>query len=509
MIDAQTLGFKPGPAAGHAAAKRTPRSANPVRLTQGQTVARGLRELIATNASGAIYTVRARLRVLPPDAAWLRLQELHLKAIGFPGPLTTSTAASLNDKSAFGAYSKALCCAIAQVLVIGPNGRANIAKSIARFASCRGTFAGLEGVFLSAVLGIQLATNKPALMECVLVWRQLGLPTVLGGGALTSPVIDPGTGRGVLLSPDQLLTLGTTSIPGLNDADPDEAFFSGLKGFLDGFGARGPSGALNPLGKGGWADADSELGSFCANAIQIAGGVGTTVGGYIGGGLGFMYGTVAGAPFLGTGIGAVGGGGAGEVGGVIVGTLICAGAAVVAGVEALGDSIPMLEPPKESSEKSTGKKDANTQNQSQDPSTLQSVPQPTNTENQSKDPICPNPGQGMPTPDGDGGNDGGTAVPTVAPVGNGLKGLITFAPGGRFNLAGMPTFDDDRKTITSGIMPRVINPADEGHQEGAPSDPGPGTSLRLPTHLYAPVDPAISALGEILKGLGTTLAKSK
>ena len=131
------------------------------------------------------------------------------------------------------------------------------------FANMRGTLAGLEGVFLTAVRAVQNAGATAILDQAGQVWARVDASGPIGGGALTVPVLDTSTGQ---LDPgsSDLSHLGLGAKSGANSQGTihDRNAVVGLAG-LQGLGTLGGLGGtgigLNRIG--GLGDGLAGLGS--------------------------------------------------------------------------------------------------------------------------------------------------------------------------------------------------------------------------------------------------------
>src|SRR5207244_12234561 len=91
---------------------------------------------------------------------------------------------------------------------------------------------GLEGVFLSALRGVRRDGGPWATVRASLVLRAVGLPAPLGGGVVTTPILDPTAREVAFPTRDQLadvLGLGTPGFglgmtPAFGDKDPQSGF---------------------------------------------------------------------------------------------------------------------------------------------------------------------------------------------------------------------------------------------------------------------------------------------
>jgi hypothetical protein len=463
-------------------------------------------QVIAVTATGPVYAVPARVRALPPAAAWLRISELHARALGHKGPFATASAATLTPRQAFRAYSNASLSALMQLAVVGPGARARMLRSLVDHVTLHRSLAGVEGIFVSAMRAAQHAGDREGLALGRAAWNAAGAPTALGGGARTSLVLDPATGQ-VAFAGGQIASLG---------AGTDEEGLTGLGGIFGGGpalpGAGGPGGAGMRWGPGAGAEAADGMDAVgvCQAAITIGTGIGAAIGLFSGG-----------PPGAGAGAGV----GAG------VGGTICGAALLVAGVEAVVDrSASSAEgddataPPG-----SGGGLDGGT-----DPHNDGGSPGGTggggtdggtgggdngsggsgegdiNYTPSGDGPVCIEPGGSYPNPEGDGGmpgpddaggNDGGATGRTILPGGPGVAAGVTALSGGTFALGGLPALGDEGGVRRGGFASSLI-----GSGDPAPDDAGAATSVHggtpsLPARVTGAVDPApdlTRALGQAL-----------
>ena len=298
------------------------------------------------NAAGPAYPVPFTIKFLPIEFALLRLQELHRKAVGAQGrPVFTAVAQRLNRAQARQAYGRSLYLSLAQMVAVGPRTRLQIFDHLCKFISQRGSIEGLEALFLT---GLQAAQTQAAAKagsgqrEARAVaaagaemWRRIGPPTRLGGGAGVIPLYDFATNRLAFATSAALSGLSRKSSDDLTGGQsnflPLASLFDGgawpgggLTGGFDGgiitglgrqFRGLNPTDAVaddNGDRINGWGGAGAAIGGI------VGGIVGGVAGGILGGAAGGLEGGPIGAA-VGAGVGALGGASEGAQAGAAVG----------------------------------------------------------------------------------------------------------------------------------------------------------------------------------------------
>ena len=131
------------------------------------------------------------LRAGTPNLVWQGLRELHLRAIGSDFQFTTP-AGQLNKDEAFAAYGSAVAAALGQIAAADDGPAQEILASLVGYGGAMGTLDGLESPFLSALSAAFRPGATDTVARAVALWRTVGQPRQLGGGALTSPVVGGG-----------------------------------------------------------------------------------------------------------------------------------------------------------------------------------------------------------------------------------------------------------------------------------------------------------------------------
>jgi len=260
--------------------------------------------------TGPIYTVPATVRVLKPAEAWARLQSLHQaclhpETVQFGAasskktgreqlPVVGAEGAKAQHEAAFRRYSDAVVLAIGSIAANPRSVRGSILTSLASYVSEKKSLAGLEGVFLTAVLAAKEAGDTVAVEQAAGAWATAGVPARLGGGALTSPIFNVGNGQlllanaaGVKSVQISAATSGTVlGAPGSGLTGPNLPF---------GLNAEGVDWAGNMANYAGAGAAILAAGGLVVGLA--AGGpagalTGAALGGAIGGGIGVIIGFI-------------------------------------------------------------------------------------------------------------------------------------------------------------------------------------------------------------------------
>jgi hypothetical protein len=159
----------------------------------------------ATPAATSLSLQPGWLRAGTANLVWQGLRELHLRAVGSDFQFTT-VAGQLNKNEAFAAYGSAVACTLGQIAAADDGAAQEVLGSLAGYGGGMGTLDGLESPFLSALSGAFRAGATDAVTRAAAVWRTVGQPRQLGGGALTSPVVSGG-GVIALVSAEDLAQL--------------------------------------------------------------------------------------------------------------------------------------------------------------------------------------------------------------------------------------------------------------------------------------------------------------
>jgi hypothetical protein len=141
-----------------------------------------------------------------PDIAWLGLQELHQRSLGLEGgdSFFAHGAQELTPEQAYGLYSAGIFGVLGQIDVTDPVAADRLLTSLTGFGDVHGSLDGLEAPFLSAFNSAMRDPLSPSLNPAGDLWSDAGMPGQLGGGAQTTPIINPATGQLVLPNLQQL-----------------------------------------------------------------------------------------------------------------------------------------------------------------------------------------------------------------------------------------------------------------------------------------------------------------
>ncbi|MFG2054331.1 hypothetical protein ACGFI9_09875 [Micromonospora sp. NPDC048930] len=156
------------------------------------------------------------LRATPAGMAWLGLRELHLRAIQAPRHSYATRAGQLTPPQAYPAFGTTVTAVLGQLAVTDAAAGLRILQSLVAFADTYGSLDGVEAPFVSAVRSAARAGRPTDLGPALTLWRRLGQPGPLGGGARTAPVL---TARGAVLTAaeagrlDDLLDPATSPLP--------------------------------------------------------------------------------------------------------------------------------------------------------------------------------------------------------------------------------------------------------------------------------------------------------
>lgn len=392
---------------------------------------RQLHPPVVVTATGPVYLIDGRVRWAAPDVALRRIQELHRRATGHTGPFRTALPSTLTPGQAFRAYSNALVALLAQLAVLPTAERAHLATSLAAYATRTGSLDGLEAVFLSAARAAQRANDKATLATMATSFARVGLPRILGGGALTAPLLDVRSGQLVLVSAGRLRQ-------------------AGLAGDLAAFSSSVSSLFAAPRPDAGRAAGGSPFADGVADYIQIGAAIGAAVGAVAGAVLGAGTPVSVPAALAGAATGAQLGATVGGIVGLIIGTEVS--------VEATPPA-PPSEPhdgglpggvgggdgdgsPGGSGGGSGGGEGGN----SGGGGSGGSGGGGSGGGDEGGQPPAPDPGGsgegGIPNPDDPGGDDGGESVSTRVPAGSGLGALTSYAGGNSFTITGLPRLGD-------------------------------------------------------------------
>jgi hypothetical protein len=273
------------------------------------------RAALCRTVAGQIDLVPARFFVTTPQAGTRRMVALHARAQGSASLFASASIAALSPDEAFTAYSNAAIASLAQLGVAGDRGIAAITAAVCDAAVDAGSLAGLEGVFLSGVLGTMHTSFTATLDLAAQTLAELGLPQVRDGGADVAVVLDPVTGqfgfpnvRALAAAfggyADDLFALGqggqTAGAFGSLAGGASTALFSGLQTLLGQIGVdanltgSGPDASKFDL-SGGLSQLTGAAADYAEAGKKVGGLAGTFIGMYEGGTAGAITGFTAGA----------------------------------------------------------------------------------------------------------------------------------------------------------------------------------------------------------------------
>jgi hypothetical protein len=170
----------------------------------------------ASAATGPIGLSPAFMSTALPDIAWLGLQELHRRSLGLPGgdSFFAHGAQGLTPDQAFGLYSAGILGVLGQIDVTDPVAGDRLLGSLTDYAGVHDSLDGLEAPFLSAFASAIRDPLSPSLNPAADLWNDVGMPAQLGGGAQSTPIVNPATGQLALPTASQLAnTVGPSAPP--------------------------------------------------------------------------------------------------------------------------------------------------------------------------------------------------------------------------------------------------------------------------------------------------------
>ena len=184
----------------------------------------------ASTATGPIGLGPAYMSTALPDIAWLGLQELHQRSLGRPegDSFFAPGAQELTPEQAYGLYSSGIFGVLGQIDVTDPVAADRILGSLTDFAGVHGSLDGLEAPFLSAFNSAMRDPLSPSLNPAGDLWQDAGMPGQLGGGAQTTPIINPATGQLVLPNVQQLADCVGPNAPSPTPTSVSSALEAGL-----------------------------------------------------------------------------------------------------------------------------------------------------------------------------------------------------------------------------------------------------------------------------------------
>jgi hypothetical protein len=252
----------------------------------------------ASAATGPIGLSPAYMSTALPDIAWLGLQELHRRSLDLPGgdSFFAQGAQGLTPDEAFGLYSAGTIGVLGQLGVTDAVAGDRLLGSLTDFGDAHGSLAGLEGPFLSAFASAIRDPLSPSLDPAAELWGDVGMaagmPGELGGGAQSTPIVNPATGQLALPTASQLAnTVGPSAPPPSPTSSVTSALATGLEKV---FGSDHPgtsaSGQPTPFPATDYNKVAGALVSWASmTALGSAAGPLGTVAGFIGGLFGFLF----------------------------------------------------------------------------------------------------------------------------------------------------------------------------------------------------------------------------
>lgn len=476
------------------------------------------RRVVMITAAGAVYARPGRIGGLPPAAAWRYIQDLHFRTTGERDRARSDSLWRLSSRRAFYSYSNALAMSLMQITLVGRRAHRRVLSSLCEFAFRHGSIEGIESLYLTSIIAAIRDGDQRLARSAAEILTTIERPRQLGGGVKTAPVLDPSSGRITFLDEigigDLLNTIGGGSLGGLDGLFPG----GGLNPIGGGFGG------LNITGPGVAADGFSDWFGMCSNSITISTGVGASIGTGVG---------AAGGPG-----GMAGGAGVGAGLGATFGVGMCIGEAIGIWLDDKDENHPggdsgdagTPEPAPEpdgggdgggdsgSGGSSGGDEGGSSGGGDEGGSSGGGDEGGSSAGDEGSGGMCIDPGHSggdMPNPEGDPGDDGqegGGSGPMVGPTmfgtGNGIGGLVGQVGPTSFSLQGLPSFGDDGRLVSPGILlDPFVNPASgEGYNsddQGSRAAGGIGraASGMLPRIPYA-VDPSPIELGTATRLMG-------
>jgi hypothetical protein len=256
---------------------------------------------VAFTSAGAISLSPALIFSAPPDLAWQGLQDLHYRSIGSLGGYSTAAAGGLSEAEAFRAFSTSTAAVLGQLAVINSAAGNQLLDKLNDFVDFHGSFAGVEGAFLSAFSSAASAGNTPQVERANQLWKGIGAPREFGGGAMSTAVLDAPTGRlklPVVSEFDRALGTGVQDLRhGLRELFGSETSQSGHSQAPSGITEVFKVGTGIAAGQFFGAAAGAELGVLVGGSIGgLLGPIGAVAGAVIGGIVAFFSSDSASSP---------------------------------------------------------------------------------------------------------------------------------------------------------------------------------------------------------------------
>jgi hypothetical protein len=148
--------------------------------------------LVARTRSGSIDLVPGEVYTAAPDVAWAGLQDLHRRALGQSDGFSIDAVGDLTEQQALEAYEGSLGSILGQLSITSPSFSASVLDSLNQYGYEHKSLDGLEAPFISTIFGVQESgLDTQVLDDAMGLWDELGgLPSQLGGGAGSTPLLD-------------------------------------------------------------------------------------------------------------------------------------------------------------------------------------------------------------------------------------------------------------------------------------------------------------------------------
>ena len=141
-------------------------------------------------SSGIVRFSRGVLRFYPASIALLRLQEFHRRSQGQESGFALSLSARANGAQARALFRGSLQAALAHYGVMNARERARMFATVLEFAAQANSMDGIESLFVSGLVSAAHQQDRSIYDIGARLWRQIGPPRSLGGGAPAAPVLD-------------------------------------------------------------------------------------------------------------------------------------------------------------------------------------------------------------------------------------------------------------------------------------------------------------------------------
>jgi hypothetical protein len=142
--------------------------------------------------AGQVSLAPGRLWVYPAALGWLRMQELHLRATGASQGFVLAASFKPSPERAAQVFVRAQICALAEHAVLSDEDRGKAFVSLLEFVEHHRSLAGLEAPFFTAWLSCASAGQMQRAGRAADLWKKVGMPSRLGGGKSTTPILVTG-----------------------------------------------------------------------------------------------------------------------------------------------------------------------------------------------------------------------------------------------------------------------------------------------------------------------------